>query len=312
MYQPPHVDSDNRSSIISIRNSPGWHSVRLPSPRPSIPTLNEPDDEQHRDDSTISSLEKFSYQESSDRSSVLTVHTSPFDNRSGKTTLNSLGQAGSHLRNTDTQSLREDHPAWPSQLHGATSLHSQLPLTTDAQQAGPSMEFLSSASDPGTNTMTGAVTVERVSHLDCMARTNAWVRSHDIHDHDHLSAWSPARVIDYAMLSHSTDRALSVVVKDPLEPEDAPNDNKEVKDERLSILSHETSKEWLPELLDADRYEETSKNGEFQKSVIPLLLVFIVLSALRYWQRGTEPCQSRDRAYYVGAVKDVPPAEWRC
>ena len=116
---------------------------------------------------------------------------------------------------------------------------------------------------------------DRTSYLDCMAHTNAWVRSLDVHDHDHLSAW-PAQVFDYAILAHSIDRALDVVVKDPFGSEDALNDNKEVKDERPSILSHETSIEWLPELLDADRYEETSKNGEFQKSAIPLLLVFII------------------------------------
>src|SRR6266404_8570499 len=300
MYQPPHADSDNRSSIISIRNSPEWHSVRLPSPRPSVPTLNEPDEEQHRDD-TISSLENFSYQqsESSDSSSVLTVHISPSDNRSGKPTLNSLGKAHnsrSHLSNSNTD----------------TSLHSQLPTTTDAQQAGPFTELLSesSASDPGTNTTTGAVTMDRTSLLDCMAHTNAWVRSLDINDHDHLSAWSPARVFDYAILAHSVDRPLDVVVKDPFGSEDALNDKKEVMDEGPSTLLHETSIEWLPELLDADKYEETSKNGEFQKSAwLFRYCWFLLLSALRYRQRGTEPCQPRDRAYYVGAVRGVPPAD---
>ena len=84
-YQPPHDDNDDLSSLYSrpsIQNSPDWPSVRLPSPGPSVRTLNEPD-RNYRDD--ISSLANFSCEglESSDRGSLFTtnISTSPSSSR---------------------------------------------------------------------------------------------------------------------------------------------------------------------------------------------------------------------------------------
>src|SRR6266404_2311088 len=79
--KPPHDDNDDLSSLYShpsIRNSPGLHSVRLPSPRPSILTLNGPDDKSYRDDLSLANFSEFS-----DRGSVFTanISTSPSSSR---------------------------------------------------------------------------------------------------------------------------------------------------------------------------------------------------------------------------------------
>ena len=76
----PHDDNDDMCSIYSrpsIQNSPGWPSVRLPSPGPSVRTLNESNDGMYCDD--ISSLANFSCEdlESSDRGSVFTANVLP-------------------------------------------------------------------------------------------------------------------------------------------------------------------------------------------------------------------------------------------
>jgi len=82
--------------------------------------------------------------------------------------------------------------------------------------------------------------------------------------------------MDYVTLAHATNRALSVVVQEPFESEDALNDNKDsMEDERLSFPFHERETGWHRELLDGDRYEAL-KNGEFEMLAIPLLLVFII------------------------------------
>jgi hypothetical protein len=78
--QPPHDDNDDLSSIYSrpsIQNSPDWPSVRLPSPGPSVRTLNESNDGKYCDD--ISSLANFSCEDLglSDRGSLFTANISP-------------------------------------------------------------------------------------------------------------------------------------------------------------------------------------------------------------------------------------------
>ena len=76
--QPPQNDDDDRSSLFSrtsIQNSPHWPSVRLPSPGPSVRTLNESDAGSYLDD--LSSLANFSCDDLdffSDRGSVLTAN----------------------------------------------------------------------------------------------------------------------------------------------------------------------------------------------------------------------------------------------
>ncbi|KAI9435974.1 RhoGAP-domain-containing protein [Lactarius indigo] len=77
--QSPRDDDDDLSSLYSrpsIQNSPDWPSVRLPSPGPSVRTLNESDDgKRYLDD--ISSLANFSCDDmESDRGSVFTSRPS--------------------------------------------------------------------------------------------------------------------------------------------------------------------------------------------------------------------------------------------
>jgi hypothetical protein len=85
--QPPQDDDDDLSSLFSrtsIQNSPHWPSVRLPSPGPSVRTLNESDAGNYSDD--LSSLANFScdsLDSFSDRGSVFTanISTSPSSSR---------------------------------------------------------------------------------------------------------------------------------------------------------------------------------------------------------------------------------------
>ena len=77
--QSPHDDDDDQSSLFSrpsIQNSPDWPSVRLPSPGPSVLTLNQSDAGNYSDD--LSSLANFSCEDpgSSDRGSVFTANIS--------------------------------------------------------------------------------------------------------------------------------------------------------------------------------------------------------------------------------------------
>jgi hypothetical protein len=85
--QPPHDDNDDLSSIYSrpsiIQNSPDWPSVRLPSPGPSVRTLNESNDGKYCDD--ISSLANFSC-EDLDRGSFSTANISPSPSSSRQST----------------------------------------------------------------------------------------------------------------------------------------------------------------------------------------------------------------------------------
>lgn len=79
-YPQRQDDDDDRSSLFSrtsIQNSPHWPSVGLPSPGPSVRTLNQSDAGSYPDD--LSSLANFSCEELdyfSDRGSVLTVNIS--------------------------------------------------------------------------------------------------------------------------------------------------------------------------------------------------------------------------------------------
>lgn len=78
--QPPQDDDDDLSSLFSrtsIQNSPHWPSIRLPSPGPSVRTLNESDAGNYSDD--LSSLANFSCEDLDsilDRGSVFTANIS--------------------------------------------------------------------------------------------------------------------------------------------------------------------------------------------------------------------------------------------
>lgn len=95
--QPLHNDDDDLSSLFSrpsIQNSPDWPSVRLPSPGPSVLTLNESDAGNYPDD--LSSLANFSCEDpgSSDRGSVFTanISASPSSSRPSTPSSNSHDQ----------------------------------------------------------------------------------------------------------------------------------------------------------------------------------------------------------------------------
>ena len=85
--QPPQNDDDDLSSLLSrtfIQNSPHWPSVGLPSPGPSVRTLNQSDAGSYPDD--LSSLANFSCEDLdyfSDRGSVFVanISRSPFSSR---------------------------------------------------------------------------------------------------------------------------------------------------------------------------------------------------------------------------------------
>ena len=120
-YRPSYTDNDNILSPPSILNSPEWPSDGAPSPSPSVPTLNEPDEEQLRDD--ISSLANFSHQgSSSSRNSVLTL--SPFDNRLSTPTLNELPSSwvpGSGIDDSAPPVQRPTtHTSYPSHFLAST------------------------------------------------------------------------------------------------------------------------------------------------------------------------------------------------
>ena len=127
--QPPHDDDNDLSSLFSrpsIQNSPDWPSVRLPSPGPSVLTLNESHTGNYPDD--LSSLANFSCEDpgSSDRGSVFTsnISASPSSSRPSTPSSNSHDQYQSMSPKNSGEPVaqpfvsihadkRPDQPGWP-------------------------------------------------------------------------------------------------------------------------------------------------------------------------------------------------------
>ncbi|KAF8263331.1 hypothetical protein EI94DRAFT_1741178 [Lactarius quietus] len=142
--QPPHDDNDDLSSLFSrtsIQNSPDWPSVRLPSPGPSIRTLNQSDDGNYPDD--LSSLANFSCEDlgSSDRGSVFSanISTSPSSSRPS----------------TPSGSSHDQYQPLPSENSGAADKRSDQPglpplvLSSRKSTIGSTSEFQDDSSYHG-------------------------------------------------------------------------------------------------------------------------------------------------------------------